>query len=231
MLQCLCLPSHLPPYPRSIMNYLHLPSSSRSTATAWNFPLGIEGFRYADLNRVRRLMALHQVFRDELRSADPALAERYEHSCDQLCPRRGQGRHGTAHRRGPAPGSLHRPAFPHRKGSERAESAHRRRPDRVRIQETLPGSPGAENASGAAGAGGHEHRRRRVSLPGTGRGNPSRAANGRTIPSGNWPRSSSSCSTARRPPRTRADAAESARCEERLRDVLAWAGCWPFTPN
>jgi NADPH-dependent glutamate synthase beta subunit-like oxidoreductase/NAD(P)H-flavin reductase len=65
------------------MNNLHLPSSSRSTATAWNFPLGIEGFRYADLNRVRRLMALYQVFRDELRSADPALAERYEQSCDQ----------------------------------------------------------------------------------------------------------------------------------------------------
>ena len=54
------------------MNNLHLPSSSRSMATAWNFPLGIEGFRYADLNRVRRLMALYQVFRDELRSADPA---------------------------------------------------------------------------------------------------------------------------------------------------------------
>ena len=49
------------------MNYLHLPSSSRDTATAWNFPLGIEGFRYADLNRVRRLMALYQAFRDELR--------------------------------------------------------------------------------------------------------------------------------------------------------------------
>lgn len=65
------------------MNYLHLPSSSRSTATTWNFPLGIEGFRYADLNRVRRLMALYQVFREELRSADPSLAERYEFSCDQ----------------------------------------------------------------------------------------------------------------------------------------------------
>ena len=33
------------------MNNLHLPSTSRSTATAWNFPLGIEGFRYADLNQ------------------------------------------------------------------------------------------------------------------------------------------------------------------------------------
>jgi NADPH-dependent glutamate synthase beta subunit-like oxidoreductase/NAD(P)H-flavin reductase len=52
-------------------------------ATAWNLPLGIEGFRYADLNRVRRLMALDQVFRTELRAADPALAERYEHGRQQ----------------------------------------------------------------------------------------------------------------------------------------------------
>jgi NADPH-dependent glutamate synthase beta subunit-like oxidoreductase/NAD(P)H-flavin reductase len=65
------------------MNYLHLPSSSRSDATTWNFPLGIEGFRYADLNRVRRLISLLQVFRDELRIADPALAERYERALDQ----------------------------------------------------------------------------------------------------------------------------------------------------
>ncbi|HTU91066.1 MAG TPA: hypothetical protein VMF69_13395, partial [Gemmataceae bacterium] len=75
------------------MNNLHLPSSSRSMATAWNFPLGIEGFRYADLNRVRRLMSLHQVFRDDLRSADPALADRYEHGCD--CYSRGEGREDT----------------------------------------------------------------------------------------------------------------------------------------
>src|ERR1700683_846064 len=75
------------------MNNLHLPSSSRSMATAWNFPLGIEGFRYADLNRVRRLMALYQVFRDRLRSADPALSERYESACDQYS--RGQGKEDT----------------------------------------------------------------------------------------------------------------------------------------
>ncbi len=65
------------------MNYLHLPASLRSTATAWNFPLGIEGFRYADLNRVRRLMSLQQVFCEELRSADAALANRYENGCRQ----------------------------------------------------------------------------------------------------------------------------------------------------
>src|SRR6516225_4710108 len=66
-----------------MMNNLHLPSTSRSMATAWNFPLGIEGFRYADLNRLRRLMALYQLFRAHLRSADPALADRYEHRCDR----------------------------------------------------------------------------------------------------------------------------------------------------
>src|SRR5262249_12918142 len=71
------------------MNYLHLPSSSRSTATAWNFPLGIDGFRYADLNRVRRIMALDQIFRDELNAADPALAQRYEKSREQF--ERGEG--------------------------------------------------------------------------------------------------------------------------------------------
>jgi NADPH-dependent glutamate synthase beta subunit-like oxidoreductase/NAD(P)H-flavin reductase len=76
------------------MNNLHLPSSSRSTATAWNFPLGIEGFRYADLNRVRRLMALHDVFRDELRAADPALAERYDQRCEQAA--RGEGNENTS---------------------------------------------------------------------------------------------------------------------------------------
>src|SRR6516164_1457728 len=65
------------------MNNLHLPSSTRSMATTWNFPLGIEGFRYADLNRVRRLMSLYQRFRDELRQADPVLAQRYEDACQR----------------------------------------------------------------------------------------------------------------------------------------------------
>src|SRR6478672_8333736 len=72
------------------MNNMHLPSSSRSMATAWNFPLGIEGFRYADLNRVRRLMALDQVFQAELRSTDPDLAQRYEQSRGQYA--RGDGK-------------------------------------------------------------------------------------------------------------------------------------------
>jgi NADPH-dependent glutamate synthase beta subunit-like oxidoreductase/NAD(P)H-flavin reductase len=72
------------------MNYLHLPSSLRSTAATWNFPLGIDGFRYADLNRVRRLMALFQAFRDEVRAVDPALAERFDQGREQ------HARHGGA---------------------------------------------------------------------------------------------------------------------------------------
>jgi NADPH-dependent glutamate synthase beta subunit-like oxidoreductase/NAD(P)H-flavin reductase len=72
------------------MNYLHLPSSTRSAATSWNFPLGIDGFRYADLNRVRRLMAFFEVFRTELRAVDLDLAERYELACAQHS--RGEGR-------------------------------------------------------------------------------------------------------------------------------------------
>jgi NADPH-dependent glutamate synthase beta subunit-like oxidoreductase/NAD(P)H-flavin reductase len=71
------------------MNYLHLPSSLRSEATSWNFPLGIHGFRYADLNRVRRLMALYQAFRDEIRAADPDLSARYE--CSRERYERGEG--------------------------------------------------------------------------------------------------------------------------------------------
>lgn len=59
-------------------SFLHLPSASRSAATHWNFPLGLPGFRFADLNRVRRLMALDQAFRDDLAHDDPALAAKLE---------------------------------------------------------------------------------------------------------------------------------------------------------
>jgi NADPH-dependent glutamate synthase beta subunit-like oxidoreductase/NAD(P)H-flavin reductase len=59
-------------------------------ATAWNFPLGIEGFRYADLNRVRRLMAFYQVFCADLRAANPELAGRYDQACAQFA--RGEGK-------------------------------------------------------------------------------------------------------------------------------------------
>src|ERR1700730_18652654 len=60
------------------MNHFHLPSASRGTTPSWNFPLGVPGFRYADLNRVRRLMALDQAFRDDLAQADADLARKYE---------------------------------------------------------------------------------------------------------------------------------------------------------
>src|SRR5437870_3529090 len=72
------------------MNNLHLPSNSRSAATAWNFPLGINGFRYADLNRVRRLIALDQLFRDELRAADAPLSQQFERAREEFA--RGSGR-------------------------------------------------------------------------------------------------------------------------------------------
>ena len=75
------------------MNNLHLPSTTRSMATAWNFPLGIEGFRYADLNRVRRLIALLSRPREELRKEDPALAECYQQACEQYA--RDEGKENT----------------------------------------------------------------------------------------------------------------------------------------
>jgi NADPH-dependent glutamate synthase beta subunit-like oxidoreductase/NAD(P)H-flavin reductase len=53
-------------------------SSPRTSDPSWNLRLGIPGFRFADLNRVRRLAALDKVFRDELRAKDAALADEYE---------------------------------------------------------------------------------------------------------------------------------------------------------
>ncbi len=60
------------------MDLLHLQKNPREEAAGWNFPLGIPGFRFADLNRVRRIAALDQIFRDELKAADPELSEKYE---------------------------------------------------------------------------------------------------------------------------------------------------------
>jgi NADPH-dependent glutamate synthase beta subunit-like oxidoreductase/NAD(P)H-flavin reductase len=53
-------------------------STPRTADPSWNLRLGVPGFRFADLNRVRRLAALDQVFRDELRGADPTLSAEYE---------------------------------------------------------------------------------------------------------------------------------------------------------
>jgi len=60
------------------MSLLHLSQNPRAEAASWNFPLGIPGFRFADLNRVRRIAALDEIFHDELKSADPGLAATYE---------------------------------------------------------------------------------------------------------------------------------------------------------
>src|SRR5215831_1104228 len=62
------------------MSLLHLSQNPRAEAAGWNFPLGIPGFRFADLNRVRRIAALDDIFRQELQKADPQLAESYEAS-------------------------------------------------------------------------------------------------------------------------------------------------------
>jgi NADPH-dependent glutamate synthase beta subunit-like oxidoreductase/NAD(P)H-flavin reductase len=59
------------------MTFKHLSENPRQQARAWNIPLGVEGFKYADLNRVRRLMALDQAFLEELRKQDGALADAF----------------------------------------------------------------------------------------------------------------------------------------------------------
>jgi NADPH-dependent glutamate synthase beta subunit-like oxidoreductase/NAD(P)H-flavin reductase len=57
---------------------LHLSTNPRGDSAGWNFPLGIERFRFADLNRVRRIAAVDRIFRDELRAAEPELSKAYE---------------------------------------------------------------------------------------------------------------------------------------------------------
>ncbi|HWC75865.1 MAG TPA: FAD-dependent oxidoreductase, partial [Blastocatellia bacterium] len=53
----------------------HLPENPRAEARAWNLQLGVPGFKYADLNRVRRVEALDRVFLEELRKTDAELAD------------------------------------------------------------------------------------------------------------------------------------------------------------
>ena len=60
------------------MTFQHLSENPRQRARGWNIPLGVPGFRYADLNRVRRLEALDRVFLDALRRDDAALAAALE---------------------------------------------------------------------------------------------------------------------------------------------------------
>jgi NADPH-dependent glutamate synthase beta subunit-like oxidoreductase/NAD(P)H-flavin reductase len=53
----------------------HLAENPRQQARTWNFALGVPGFKYADLNRVRRLEALDRAFLDALREQDAGLAD------------------------------------------------------------------------------------------------------------------------------------------------------------
>ncbi len=53
-------------------------AAPRTDPQSWDFDLGVPGFKYSDLNRVRRLEALDRVFLDELRAADPGLAAEIE---------------------------------------------------------------------------------------------------------------------------------------------------------
>ena len=56
------------------MALTHLPENPRQQARAWNLQLGVPGFKYADLNRVRRVEALDRAFLAEIHNADPVLA-------------------------------------------------------------------------------------------------------------------------------------------------------------
>ena len=56
----------------------HLPENPREEARAWNLQLGVPGFKYADLNRVRRLDALDRAFLAELHNLDRELAEDFQ---------------------------------------------------------------------------------------------------------------------------------------------------------
>src|SRR5262249_38053596 len=56
----------------------HLPENPREQSRAWNLQLGVAGFKYADLNRVRRVEALDRAFQAELQKADAALAEDFK---------------------------------------------------------------------------------------------------------------------------------------------------------
>ena len=55
------------------MTLLHLSQNPRQEAAGWNFQLGVPGFRFADLNRVRRIASLDEIFREELKLHDPDL--------------------------------------------------------------------------------------------------------------------------------------------------------------
>src|SRR5947208_4382 len=59
------------------MTFKHLSENPRQQARAWNIALGVPGFRYADLNRVRRLEALDRAFLESLRGEDTGLGSAF----------------------------------------------------------------------------------------------------------------------------------------------------------
>jgi NADPH-dependent glutamate synthase beta subunit-like oxidoreductase/NAD(P)H-flavin reductase len=59
------------------VTFKHLSENLHEVARPWNIRLGVEGFRYADLNRVRRLEALDHAFLSWLRETHPALGARF----------------------------------------------------------------------------------------------------------------------------------------------------------
>jgi len=63
---------------RDTMALKHLRENPREAARAWNLQLGVPGFKYADLNRVRRLAALDAAFLDTVRAANAELASSVE---------------------------------------------------------------------------------------------------------------------------------------------------------
>ena len=60
------------------MTFKHLAENPREQTRAWNLRLGVEDFRYADLNRVRRLEALDRAFLKALGEADAPLRVAFE---------------------------------------------------------------------------------------------------------------------------------------------------------
>src|SRR3989442_14066189 len=60
------------------MTFKPLSETPRQQARAWNIALGVPGFRYADLNRVRRLEALDRAFLESLRGEDTGLGSAFE---------------------------------------------------------------------------------------------------------------------------------------------------------
>src|SRR6266571_4038133 len=102
------------------MTFKHLSENPRQQARAWNIALGVPGFRYADLNRVRRLEALDRAFLESLRGEGSGLASAFE------TWRGGRAREARGveapHGGGPAPGPLRGPPLPRR---DRARGALR----------------------------------------------------------------------------------------------------------